>query len=130
DCWVFRGPPRSGMSLDFAPGLLGCDNRLAHELEAAGYTILDPYLTVRVLHFHTSADRNPAREERVPPPYAYPKKSGLRARMAELCVGASYAISNRFARFCNSARVLWQRSRVNDVHPTEGNVHQDASTES
>jgi hypothetical protein len=81
DCWVFRGPPKPGMWLSFCPGRMGCDNRLAYELKSAGYAILDPHLTVRVMHLHVSGYGTLNRSEVVPPPYAYPRKSGFRERV-------------------------------------------------
>ncbi len=38
-------------------GKLGCDNRLAHELEKAGYTVVNPSLTVQCWHLHNKNER-------------------------------------------------------------------------
>ena len=84
DAWVFRGPPRAGMWLDFFPGVPGCDNRLAFELRNVGYRILDPCLTIRVMHYHSSNERPAGNIARVPEPYAYPVKSGWREKLKEL----------------------------------------------
>ena len=104
DCWVVRGPLRDGMHLDFPMGILGCDNRFAHELEAVGYSILDPCLTIRVMHYHLSADRSAERDIRVPPPYAFPKKHGARAFIYEFAVKVSCSLRRRFARMRNVLR--------------------------
>jgi hypothetical protein len=83
DCWVIRGVPRDGMWLDFPAGRPGCDNRLAYELQKVGYAILDPYLTIRVLHHHLSDRSLIQRGDRIPRPYAYPHKFGSREAVHE-----------------------------------------------
>ncbi len=94
DCWVIRGVPREGMWLEFSPGRRGCDNRLAHELMKVGYNILDPHITIRVLHYHHSAEINTDRDDCVPPPYAYPKKHGLREHVYLARVGFAVSVTN------------------------------------
>jgi hypothetical protein len=69
DCWVFRGPPLA-VTADFNFGQPGCDSRFAHELQLAGYDVLNPSRDVRTYHVHfgQSRPRNlPA--YRVPLPY-------------------------------------------------------------
>jgi membrane-bound inhibitor of C-type lysozyme len=83
DCWVIRGKPRRGMELDFALGRPGCDNRLAYELEKVGYAIRDPYLTVKVLHYHHLGERVWSWAERVPGPYASPRPMGVEVTVRE-----------------------------------------------
>lgn len=56
DCWIFRGPvhPVRG---DFPLGVYDCDNKIAWELEAAGYRVINPSLSLRTYHLHRSAVR-------------------------------------------------------------------------
>jgi len=73
DAWIIRGTPKEGMTLDFFMGMPGCDNRLAYELQQAGYRISNPASFFRLYHFHTSAERNYDESQRVAPPYAFPE---------------------------------------------------------
>jgi len=61
DAWMFRGPIRPIVA-DFGLGVPGCDNRLIHELRAAGYAVSNPALTVRAFHLHLSAIRTYERD--------------------------------------------------------------------
>lgn len=78
DVWVFKTPILKSSnlfnsSIDFPMGIAGCDNRLAHELAAAGYTVINPSKTIKTYHYHDSQVRNYISKEgvvkRVPPPY-------------------------------------------------------------
>ena len=70
DTWIFRGPPRSGIGGLYPFGYPGVDNRLAHELDAAGYRVLNPARDVRTYHVHPTPHRNDNKpENRVPLPY-------------------------------------------------------------
>lgn len=73
DVWIFRGPPRN-VKADFQMGVMGCDNRLAYELEMAGYFVRNPAKSIRAHHLHKHAVKT--REERasepvVPGPYLH-----------------------------------------------------------
>jgi hypothetical protein len=51
DAWVFKTPvPVERMFTAFALGIPGCDNRIAHELIAAGYKVLNPSQTIVARH--------------------------------------------------------------------------------
>lgn len=69
DAWVMRGPVKP-VTADFTPGVPGCDNRLAHELKQAGYTVTNPCRTVRVIHRHLG-EKGYNRRTVVPPPYQF-----------------------------------------------------------
>ena len=71
DLWAFRGPPRP--MGDFFFGLPGCDNRFAHELQQAGYTVTNPSRSIQTIHVHASNLRTETntRKHRVPPPYLF-----------------------------------------------------------
>lgn len=79
DVWMFRGPiTRQIKYCDFPIGRMGCDNRIAHEFQQAGYLVLNPSKSIRCIHYHVSEQRNYDRAVRnadtvVPPPYAFVK---------------------------------------------------------
>lgn len=71
DAWIFRGRIRP-VNAPFKQGIAGCDNRLAAELERAGYTVRNPSISIMAIHLHLSGDSTrkwQGREEVVPPPY-------------------------------------------------------------
>lgn len=53
DVWVFRYPVKPVQG-DFPVGIPGCDNRIAHELQEAGYKVLNPSRSVKFIHRHHS----------------------------------------------------------------------------
>jgi hypothetical protein len=73
DTWIFRG--HSGLerlsSVNFSMGIPGCDNRLAYELNMAGFNVLNPSKTIKTYHLHRvpfrSYEKRP--NEIVLPPY-------------------------------------------------------------
>lgn len=73
DCWIFRGRIKP-VTADFCLGVPRCDNRIAYELEQAGYHVLNPSFSIRSYHLHSgergeyNADNLP---HFVPPPYKY-----------------------------------------------------------
>lgn len=54
DAWIFRGPP-SAIFDEFQIGVPRCDNRLAKELEIAGYRVMNPAFTLRAIHLHAGS---------------------------------------------------------------------------
>ena len=70
DAWIFKGKIRKG-EFDIPLGKPGCDNRIAYELESAGYEVLNPSKTIRSYHVHTSQSKTYVRtkEHIVPEPY-------------------------------------------------------------
>ncbi len=71
DSWCFRTPIKTLDYADFSFGCNGCDNRLAYELDDAGYTVLNPAKAVVSVHEHQSNMRTIAadRSQLVPKPY-------------------------------------------------------------
>lgn len=71
DVWAYRAPLRTSgpCDLKISMGLLGCDNRIAHELHVGGYHLQNPWRRVFVRHHHASEIRNHSKEDRVPGPY-------------------------------------------------------------
>lgn len=73
DTWIFRGRVRPVKS-DFPLGVARCDNRLAYELAASGFKVLNPSMSIRSHHLHDAPRRNYKPKEHnllIPPPYAY-----------------------------------------------------------
>lgn len=73
DTWIFRGPVRSFTS-SFPVGIARCDNRLAYELANAGFTVLNPSMSIRTNHLHKGQRRSYKAKEHtdfIPPPYGY-----------------------------------------------------------
>ena len=69
DAWFKRG--KINMNANFELGKLGCDNRLAYEASRT-YSVLNPALTIKAIHVHTSNIRNYTRKNKndlVPGPY-------------------------------------------------------------
>jgi hypothetical protein len=54
DWWVFRGSVKQ-VDGRFALGVPRCDNRLLHELRAAGYHVLNPAFSIKAHHEHAGA---------------------------------------------------------------------------
>lgn len=72
DSWLFRGKIQIPKFADFWPGLPGCDNRIAAELKAIGYDILNPSLTIKTFHLH-EGDKSYDGSRKVNRPYHFIK---------------------------------------------------------
>lgn len=71
DAWIFKGKIRN-MFCDFQHGMPGCDNRLAYEMQKAGYFVSNPSKSIKTIHIHNSNIRNYAPGsviDTVPGPY-------------------------------------------------------------
>jgi len=68
DSWFFRGKVKPG-NYDFQIGMPGCDNKLAYELQQAGYNISNPSLTILTFHLHKGEERSWHGKPQVPQPY-------------------------------------------------------------
>ena len=64
DAWVLRRP-WPPIHAEFHLGVPGCDNRFAKLLADAGLRVLNPSLTIRLLHNHLSEVRNYTRAQQV-----------------------------------------------------------------
>jgi|688.fasta_scaffold46866_2 hypothetical protein len=72
DTWIFKGGVPNVEGADFTMGIAGCDNSIAYLLESAGYSLVNPSLSIKTYHIHLSNIRNYINGEniqRVPPPY-------------------------------------------------------------
>ena len=54
DVWIFRGKMRNVNFCDFFLGIPGCDNRIAYELNSAGYALFNPASRIQAIHYHRS----------------------------------------------------------------------------
>lgn len=70
DAWIFKGKIKP-IDANFTMGKWGCDNRLAYEIQKAGYYILNPSLSIVTTHVHEIDNRNYLRTEEntIKPPY-------------------------------------------------------------
>jgi hypothetical protein len=74
DTWVFYGNPRIRTELEYGMGIAGCDNRLAYDIQAHGYNVINPSHSIKTFHLHNSNVRNYLNDqnepiERIPQPY-------------------------------------------------------------
>ncbi len=80
DCWIFKGkvPERIGQ---FPIGVYDCDNKIAWELQQAGYRVLNPSLSLKTYHHHLSGYRSyeqkPAPDYGIRPPFLYVEPENL-----------------------------------------------------
>jgi hypothetical protein len=73
DSWIFFGPVKELRS-DFPLGVPRCDNRIAKELEAAGYNVQNPSFSIISNHLHSGIRAEYATENEsgfVAGPYKY-----------------------------------------------------------
>jgi|SRR5579859_585227 len=68
DTWITRGKIENVFG-GFSLGIRGCDNRIAHEFNKAGYKIINPAKTIKTHHVHSSGIRNYTVADVVGPPY-------------------------------------------------------------
>jgi len=54
DCWIFMGKVKPVRFADFNLGVPGCDNRIAWELNRAGYIMQNPATKIKCYHYHPS----------------------------------------------------------------------------
>ena len=73
DVWIFNGAVKQELlqrEVDFNLGVPGCDNRIAYEIHKAGYSVLNPSLSIKTHHNHDSKFRTYDRKkEKIKPPY-------------------------------------------------------------
>jgi hypothetical protein len=73
DSWVFQGTV-TDVAGNFEIGRPRCDNRMAKEIEIAGYSLLNPSLSLHTFHLHGGNRGEYAhglQDGFVPPPYGY-----------------------------------------------------------
>ncbi len=75
DVWIFKGPIKETLKVDYPLGVARCDNRFMYDLEQAGYNVSNPSFSIRAYHLHqgqreviyTEADN----KFNITPPYRY-----------------------------------------------------------
>jgi hypothetical protein len=95
DVWIFKGNIRP-IDGNFHLGKRGCDNRIAHEIEKAGYKVENPCHDVICYHLHLSNVRNYSTKgdaDVIPPPYKYVPFTRLQAKID----GSSMSIASVIA---------------------------------
>jgi hypothetical protein len=74
DAWVFKGKV-CGVKSNFPLGVYDCDNKIAWELEQAGYHVINPCYAVRTYHHHQcgfrSYETTPPPDYGIRPPFRY-----------------------------------------------------------
>jgi len=80
DVWMFRGRIQ-GVTGDYPLGVYDCDNKVAWELQEAGYRVINPSLSLRTYHHHRSGFRSyehaPAPDYGIRPPFLYVEPDNL-----------------------------------------------------
>ena len=72
DTWIFKGKMRNVRFCDFYLGIPGCDNRIAYELNRAGYRLHNPANTIQTIHYHqTNLHNYDDKTPKIPKPYLY-----------------------------------------------------------
>jgi len=69
DSWIFKGKIKNIKS-GFYLGRMGCDNKIAYEIQQAKYKITNPSRTIKTYHLHQiKHTRNYENKKVLPPPY-------------------------------------------------------------
>jgi hypothetical protein len=72
DTWIFKGKIRNVRFCDFYLGIPGCDNRIAYELNRAGYRLFNPANRIQSIHYHqTDLHNYDHNTPKIPKPYLY-----------------------------------------------------------
>jgi len=72
DSWIFKGKIRNVRFCDFYLGIPGCDNRIAYELNRAGYRMFNPATKIQSIHYHQSDLHNyDGSTPKIPKPYLF-----------------------------------------------------------
>jgi hypothetical protein len=69
DTWIFRGEISKNIYSEILLGVPGCDNRIAYEINKAGYKLINLGRKIKTYHAHASNIRNYNNSDRVPGPY-------------------------------------------------------------
>lgn len=73
DTWIFRGAIKMVENCNFVLGVPGCDNKIAYQLQQAGYRVTNPSLSIKTYHLHLSnvrrLEKRGGKIFRLPRPY-------------------------------------------------------------
>lgn len=70
DSWIFRNTILPG-EYNIKLGIPGCDNRIAFELQKAGYEVKNPSKSIKSYHYHVSKFRTYNDDDRIGEPYLF-----------------------------------------------------------
>jgi len=70
DTWAFKDVIFPGR-YDIKLGIPGCDNKIAFELQKAGYLVRNPSKLIKSYHYHASDHRTYSDADRIPGPYLF-----------------------------------------------------------
>jgi len=73
DAWAFVAGGLPAFEAGFLLGLPACESRLAYEAAAAGISVVDPALSIRLRHHHASAVRSWTRRDAYRGPLLFPR---------------------------------------------------------
>lgn len=69
DTWIYKSPANiNDVEIDFHLGTPGCDNRIAYEM-SKNYKVINPSLSVKTYHMHSSKYRTYDVSNRIDGPY-------------------------------------------------------------
>lgn len=68
DSWIYYGIPKK-IDADFTQGILGCDNSLCYKALEAGYNVINPSLSIKTYHLHSSNQREYFHKQAAAKPY-------------------------------------------------------------
>lgn len=71
DSWIFFGKINQKLNMPYLLGTPGCDNKLAFLLDQIGYKVINPSLTIKTYHLHSSPLRFFDESKRILPPHKY-----------------------------------------------------------
>jgi len=72
DSWIFQSPINIDLSnLNFKFGHPGCDSRINQIIKDSGYHIINPCLSIKTHHLHSSGIRNYTEKNRIGGKYLY-----------------------------------------------------------
>ena len=70
DTWIFKNKIKK-IKGDFYLGRMGCDNKIAYEIQRAKYKIINPSRTIKIYHLHQiKYTRNYENKKVLHPPYS------------------------------------------------------------
>lgn len=90
DAWIWRGSITA--QCNFSLGVPGCDSAAAHILDAAGYQVKSPSLSICAIHLHGSQVRNYNPANKIPPPHLPLRYSTIK-QINRPKIGTNYRVS-------------------------------------
>jgi hypothetical protein len=111
DSWFFRGPV-CDVQGNFPLGVYDCDNKIAWELQQAGYEVINPALSLRSYHHHQcgyrSYEEKTAPDYGIRPPFLYVEPDNLWGILTALQVRRQANLP--YLPWCMTAARFWRYS--------------------